>query len=143
MPPLILDSLTHASLPLVPPDALARTRTQLALLMEHTELKDSSVQKDSNKPKQLTSMHRCEIPGFEHHRKHDNPTAYKGDMLEAFRNFDKDGNGFISAAELRQIMTNLDEKLTNQEVDEMMRQAGIRGDDQIKFEEFAQVVLAK
>jgi Ca2+-binding EF-hand superfamily protein len=29
-------------------------------------------------------------------------------------------------------MTNLDEKLTNQEVDEMMRQAGIRGDDQIK-----------
>ena len=30
--------------------------------------------------------------------------------------FDKDGNGFISAAELRHIMTNLGEKLTDEEV---------------------------
>lgn len=30
--------------------------------------------------------------------------------------FDKDGNGFISAAELRHVMTNLGEKLTDEEV---------------------------
>ena len=35
--------------------------------------------------------------------------------------FDKDGNGFISAAELRHVMTNLGEKLTDEEVDEMIR----------------------
>ena len=29
--------------------------------------------------------------------------------------FDKDGNGFISAAELRHVMTNLGEKLTDEE----------------------------
>ena len=32
--------------------------------------------------------------------------------------FDKDGNGFISAAELRHVMTNLGEKLTDEEVSE-------------------------
>ena len=32
-------------------------------------------------------------------------------MRESFRVFDKDGNGFLSAAELRHIMTNLGEKL--------------------------------
>jgi hypothetical protein len=35
------------------------------------------------------------------------------EIKEAFKVFDKDGNGFISAAELRHIMTNLGEKLTD------------------------------
>ena len=38
------------------------------------------------------------------------------EIREAFRVFDKDGNGFISAAELRHVMTNLGEKLTDEEV---------------------------
>ena len=38
------------------------------------------------------------------------------------RVFDKDGNGYISAAELRHVMTNLGEKLTDEEVDEMIRE---------------------
>lgn len=53
--------------------------------------------------------------------------------------FDKDGNGFISAAELRHIMTNLGEKLTDEEVDEMIREADIDGDGQINYEEFVKV----
>src|SRR5690242_11259047 len=55
--------------------------------------------------------------------------------LRAFKVFDKDGNGFISAAELRHVMTNLGEKLTDEEVDEMIREADIDGDGQINYEE--------
>jgi calmodulin len=43
-------------------------------------------------------------------------TDSEEEILEAFKVFDKDGNGFISAAELRHIMTNLGEKLTDEEV---------------------------
>ena len=50
------------------------------------------------------------------------------------RVFDKDGNGFISAAELRHVMVNLGEKLSDEEVDEMIREADIDGDGQIKYE---------
>ncbi len=40
-------------------------------------------------------------------------TDTEEDIIEAFRVFDKDGSGVISAAELRRVMTNLgDEKLT-------------------------------
>ena len=43
------------------------------------------------------------------------------DGRAAFNIFDKDGNGLISAPELRHVMTNLGETLTNEEVDEMIR----------------------
>ncbi|XP_030668324.1 calmodulin-like [Nomascus leucogenys] len=60
------------------------------------------------------------------------------EMREAFRVFDKDGNGYTSAPELRHAMRNLGEKLTDEEVDEMIREADIDGDSQVNYEEFAQ-----
>jgi len=60
-----------------------------------------------------------------------------------FRVFDKDGNGFISAAELRHVMTNLGEKLTDEEVDEMIREADIDGDGQVNYEEFVTMMTSK
>lgn len=54
-------------------------------------------------------------------------------LQEAFRVFDKDGNGFISAAELRHVLTNLGEKLTDEEVDEMIREAEITGDGLVNY----------
>ncbi len=51
-----------------------------------------------------------------------------------YRVFDKDGNGLISAAELRHVMTNLGEKLTDEEVEDMMKEADIDGDGQVNYE---------
>jgi Ca2+-binding EF-hand superfamily protein len=35
--------------------------------------------------------------------------------------FDKDGNGYIAAGELRYVLTSLGEKLSDEEVDELMK----------------------
>ena len=43
-------------------------------------------------------------------------TDSEEEIVEAFKVFDKDGNGFISAAELRHVMTNLGVKLTVRQV---------------------------
>ena len=78
-------------------------------------------------------------------------TDSEEEIKEAFKVFDKDGNGYISAAELRHVMTNLGaclagyraiggahkktgEKLSDQEVDEMIREADVDGDGQINYE---------
>ena len=63
--------------------------------------------------------------------------------MEAFKVFDKDGNGFLSAAELRHVMTKLGEKLTDEEVDEMIREADVDGDGQINYEEFVKMMMSK
>lgn len=44
-------------------------------------------------------------------------------LREAFRAFDKDGSGNITLIELRQIMTNHGEKLSDEEVAEMIQEA--------------------
>ena len=67
----------------------------------------------------------------------------QADSIDSFKAFDSDGDGFISAAELRHIMTNLGEKLTDEEVDEMIREADIDGDGQINYEEFVKMMMSK
>ena len=63
------------------------------------------------------------------------------EILEAFRIFDKDGNGFISAAELRHVLTNLGESITEEEVDEMISEADVDGDGQINYEEYVRNMM--
>ncbi|XP_021357513.1 calmodulin-beta-like isoform X3 [Mizuhopecten yessoensis] len=70
-------------------------------------------------------------------------TDSEEDLREAFRVFDKDGNGFISAAELRHVMTNLGEKLTDEEVDEMIKEADLDGDGMVNYEEFVTMMTIK
>ncbi|XP_025104128.1 calmodulin-2/4-like [Pomacea canaliculata] len=62
------------------------------------------------------------------------------ELRDAFRIFDKDGNGMINAGELRHVLTNLGEKLTDEEVDEMIREADLNGDNQINYAEFVKVM---
>ena len=62
---------------------------------------------------------------------------------EAFDVFDKDGKGLITIAELRHVMKNLGEKFTDEEIDEMIRDADLDKDGHINYEEFVIMMMDK
>lgn len=68
-------------------------------------------------------------------------TDSEEDILEAFRVFDKDGNGFIDTSMLKHIMTNLGEKLDDDEIDEMVREADMDGNNRVDYEQFVNTIL--
>jgi len=70
-------------------------------------------------------------------------TDSEEEIREAFKVFDRDNNGYISAAELRHVMTSIGEKLTDVEVDEMIREADQDGDGRIDYNEFVQLMMQK
>lgn len=55
------------------------------------------------------------------------------ELKEAFRVFDKNNDGLISSSELRHVMTNLGEKLSQEEVDDMIKEADLDGDGQVNY----------
>ncbi|XP_010031424.2 probable calcium-binding protein CML15 [Eucalyptus grandis] len=63
-------------------------------------------------------------------------------LLEVFRSFDRDGNGYITAAELAGAMAKMGQPLTYKELRDMIKEADADGDGVISFNEFA-TVMAK
>jgi len=45
----------------------------------------------------------------------------KDEFIRGFQVFDKEGNGFIGAGELRYVLTQLGEKMSDEEVDELLK----------------------
>jgi len=65
------------------------------------------------------------------------------ELCEAFRLFDKESEGRISSSEFRHIMLTLGERLSEDEVDEMIKEADSKGDGYIYYKEFVKVMLSK
>ena len=61
---------------------------------------------------------------------------FEEEMKVAFKMFDKDKNGYIERDELKQMMTKLGEKLTDGEIDEMMKEADTDNDGRVNYNEF-------
>ncbi|XP_037622391.1 calmodulin-like protein 4 [Sebastes umbrosus] len=66
--------------------------------------------------------------------------APEEEILEAMRMADKEQKGFILASELRAKLTGLGEKLTDREVDELLKEAGVGADGRVHCEQFAKAV---
>ena len=70
-------------------------------------------------------------------------TSSDEEILAAFNFYDMDGNGYVSARELRSIMLSLGEILTDAEVDEMIRDADVNGDGQIDYDDFVRMMSSR
>jgi len=65
------------------------------------------------------------------------------ELIEAFKVFDKGGNGLISIEDCKHAIKNLGEKIADEEVDEMVKEAPLDDKGFVKYEEFVRKVAGE
>ncbi|BES91085.1 troponin C [Nesidiocoris tenuis] len=66
--------------------------------------------------------------------------AMQQELREAFRLYDKEGNGYITTDVLREILKELDDKITSSELDMMIAEIDSDGSGTVDFDEFMEVM---
>lgn len=63
------------------------------------------------------------------------------EIIEAFKIFDKKGNGHISKADIKNVMISLHESLSQEEIDDLMNKWDIDKDGYLNFDEFKNMMM--
>lgn len=69
----------------------------------------------------------------------DKHTMTVENLQQAFRLFDKDGNGSIEAAEIKAVLG--DSKMSVEQIERIIREVDENGDGSIQFEEFQKMMM--
>jgi Ca2+-binding EF-hand superfamily protein len=71
-------------------------------------------------------------------------TGTFADFMEAFKTFDREGQGFVAAAEIRNVLACMGERLKDSEVEDILKGTGTEEDldGNIKYENFIKKVMA-
>ncbi len=68
-------------------------------------------------------------------------TETEAELSEAFKVLDRDSNGSINAHDLKHVMLALGDKVTDEEVEGMMKEADLDGDGCINYQEFIRIMI--
>ncbi|XP_072035022.1 myosin-2 essential light chain-like isoform X2 [Amphiura filiformis] len=81
------------------------------------------------------------IPQFLAYSKRSTPGTVE-DFIDGLRVFDRDGNGTISSAELRHVLSALGERLTDDEIDQLMQGGVVDQQGEVNYEEFVKLMMS-
>ncbi|KAH0816292.1 hypothetical protein GEV33_006499 [Tenebrio molitor] len=66
--------------------------------------------------------------------------AMQAELKEAFRLYDKEGNGYITTSTLKEILKELDNNLSNEELDGIITEIDTDGSGTVDYDEFMEVM---
>lgn len=70
-------------------------------------------------------------------------TEAEEDLKDSLRAVDKEGKGFVAPSDLRSVLINLGEKLTDEEIEEMIREVGTNNEGNIDYNHFLSLMMPK
>lgn len=71
------------------------------------------------------------------------PLGLTEDYIRGFQVFDKNHTGFIGVGELKYILTSIGEKLSTEEMDELLKGVHVTEDGNVDYVEFVKSILAQ
>ncbi|KAI8785381.1 calmodulin-beta [Biomphalaria glabrata] len=71
------------------------------------------------------------------------PQNYTRQLEEAFKTVDKDGSGYVMATELKHLLTNMGDKLSNDDFTTLLEELDIDSNGRIQFKEFVRLLTAR
>ncbi|TNY24423.1 putative myosin regulatory light chain cdc4 [Rhodotorula diobovata] len=71
------------------------------------------------------------------------PAGTADEFIRGFQVFDKEGNGFIGQGELKYVLTSLGEKLSEEEVDELLKGVQVTPEGNINYVSFVHQILGQ
>ncbi|XP_058824233.1 troponin C isoform X1 [Topomyia yanbarensis] len=69
--------------------------------------------------------------------------AMEKELKEAFRLYDREGNGYITTSTLKEILAALDDKLSNEDLDGMINEIDADGSGTVDFDEFMEMMTGE
>ncbi|XXZ99324.1 SCF ubiquitin ligase complex subunit cdc4 [Meyerozyma guilliermondii] len=69
------------------------------------------------------------------------PLGLPEEYIKGFQVFDKEKTGYIGVGELRYILTSIGEKLSDSEVDELLKGVNVTSDGNVDYVEFVKSIL--
>ncbi|XP_043238570.1 troponin C, isoallergen Bla g 6.0101-like isoform X1 [Amphibalanus amphitrite] len=69
--------------------------------------------------------------------------AMQAELKEAFRLYDKEGNGYITTQVLKEILKALDDKLTSEDLDGIIEEVDTDGSGTLDFDEFMEMMAGE
>ncbi|KAF9130313.1 hypothetical protein BGW39_003238 [Mortierella sp. 14UC] len=70
------------------------------------------------------------------------PAGSYNEFINGFKVFDKENDGCITVGELRSVLTNLGEKLSDSEVDELLKGVEVDKSGKVHYEDFVKMILS-
>ena len=100
------------------------------------ELQDMINEADSNRNGQIELHEFIDLMA-----KKINESDKEDEMMDAFSIFDRDGDGYITIAELQLVLTYLGEEGNNEEINQMIQEADLDRDGKVNYLDFKKFMI--
>ncbi|XP_055709862.1 troponin C-like [Phlebotomus papatasi] len=104
---------------------------------DDTELENLLVAEDAEGSGKLDFDAFCRVAG---RFAEEDDEALQKELKEAFRLYDKEGNGYIPTSSLREILAALDDQLTSDQLNEMIAEIDTDSSGTVDFDEFMEMM---
>ncbi|CAL1548361.1 unnamed protein product [Lymnaea stagnalis] len=71
------------------------------------------------------------------------PQNYARQLEEAFKTVDKDGSGYVMASEFKHLLTNMGDRLSDDDFNVLLEELDIDSNGRIQFKEFVRLMTAR